>query len=213
MVRNKMKKRNPYEPIIQADLDVYKAPTLDDYKYLEIRFEDCTLEATDVHEFNTCVFKRVTFVGDFSKVSMIDCSFDHCDFSNTTMNESRFHRVIFNACKSIGISLDRCVWTYVTLNQCNLSYASISDSKWTDVRFNECSLAHSSLFAALLLHVNFQTVNLTHTDFSDTSLKDIDLSSCTIDGIRLSPHLLRGLIVNEHQAVALVSLLGIEVKE
>ncbi len=160
-----MKKRNPYEPIIQADLDVYKATALDDYKYLETLFEDCTLKAMDVHEFNTCVFKRVRFEGDFSKVSMIDCIFDHCDFSNTLMNQGRFHRVLFESCKSLGVNLDRCVWTYVSLHQSNFSYASFSDSKLTDVKVFETSLAHSTLFACQLKQVEFSSVDFNQSRF------------------------------------------------
>ena len=51
------------------------------------------------------------------------------------------------------------------------------------------------------------------SEFHNTNLKGMDLSSSDIEGISLTMDHIRGVIVNEQQALRLVQLLGIIVKE
>lgn len=208
-----MTKKNPYTLILPTELIPVTHIDINMTKHMDSVFEDLTLYPHQIHEFNACVFNRVKFEGDFSKVAWIDCRFDHCDLNNTNFSESRFHRVEWQACKALGINLDRCVWTYVSIHQSNLTYASFSDAKLSDVKFIESSLFSASLFSCHLKNLTFKVVDLNQADLSDTPLKDIDISSCSIEGIRLSPHLLKGMRVSDHQAIALIGLLGIQVKE
>ena len=46
-----------------------------------------------------------------------------------------------------------------------------------------------------------------------TSLKNIDLSNSFIDGIVISIEDIKGAIINEYQAINLISLLGVKIKE
>ena len=49
--------------------------------------------------------------------------------------------------------------------------------------------------------------------FFKTSLKSIDLSSSFIDGIVISLEDIKGAIINEYQAINLIALLGVKIKE
>lgn len=49
-------------------------------------------------------------------------------------------------------------------------------------------------------------------EFIGTMMKGIDVSSCKIEGLAISPEGVRGMIVNEVQAIELVSILGIVIK-
>ncbi len=46
-----------------------------------------------------------------------------------------------------------------------------------------------------------------------TKLKDIDLSNSIIDGIVVSLDDIKGAIINEYQAIDLIGLIGVKIKE
>lgn len=52
-------------------------------------------------------------------------------------------------------------------------------------------------------------VNFYKGEFLNTKLEGLDLSDCDIQEIAVSPNDIAGVIVNEEQALMLVSLLGI----
>ena len=54
--------------------------------------------------------------------------------------------------------------------------------------------------------------DLSACDFTGATLKEADLRGCQIDGMRAGPDELRGAIVDEAQALALVRAMGITVK-
>ena len=58
----------------------------------------------------------------------------------------------------------------------------------------------------------FQYSNLIGIQLFKTSLSGIDFSTCDITGIVVLPQDLRGVIVDEYQAMELSKLLGIVVK-
>ena len=45
-----------------------------------------------------------------------------------------------------------------------------------------------------------------------TNMGNIDLSTCDISGIKVNSESLKGIIINERQAVELITILGVNVK-
>ena len=60
--------------------------------------------------------------------------------------------------------------------------------------------------------VTFNDSQLNRATLVDTNLKGIDFRTCGIDGIYVKLENLKGMIVNEWQALELVKLLEIEIK-
>ena len=73
-------------------------------------------------------------------------------------------------------------------------------------------MCEGSLSMCTMDNVLFEHTDFSECEFAHTKLKDIDLSSCELDGFAVTPEDLKGVIVNEEQAVACAKLLGIVVK-
>ena len=74
----------------------------------------------------------------------------------------------------------------------NLQNASMNEVTWKDIAFLEC---------------NFNKAELVRT-----KLKGIDFSTCEFSGVTVNIPDLKGVIVNEFQALELSKLLGIIIK-
>ena len=59
----------------------------------------------------------------------------------------------------------------------------------------------------------FDNVNFTKSEIEEMSLKGIDLSTCKINNIKISPKALKGVIIDQFQALDLIRLLEVEIKE
>lgn len=70
-----------------------------------------------------------------------------------------------------------------------------------------------SLIETNVNNLNFDNCNLTKADIYNTSMNKVNLSNSNIDNIRIDINSIKGVIVNSYQAFAIVSLLGIEVKD
>jgi len=208
-----MKKKDPYTPIMATELEMYTSLVFNQHKYIDQQFDNTARLPSEIAEFNGCFFNRARLNGDFSKCQFIDCIFDHCDLSGSNVTESRFHRVKFIGCKTIGVQFTKAKWQYVQIEDSLFSYGEFSDTVMTDVRLLRSDFSQSSFFTVEFQKITLDNVDFTSSDFSDTSMFGIDLSECKIDAIRVSQNRLKGLIVNSQQASALIRLLGVEVKE
>lgn len=62
------------------------------------------------------------------------------------------------------------------------------------------------------MHMDIDSCDFTGAEFYAATMKGLDFSTSRIDGILVSANDLRGVIVNEEQAVACAKLFGIVVK-
>ena len=81
-----------------------------------------------------------------------------------------------------------------------------------NVLFENTVLKNSNFQENNLKNIIFKNADLTQAQFFKTSLKDIDFSESTIDGITVLTEDIKGAIINEFQAIELISLLGIKIK-
>ncbi len=173
--------------------------------------EECT-QPLFSHEFYECTFTDITFRGRMSGCLFADCIFDHCDFSNIDLSESVCRRVQFKACRMTGTEWVRSSFQDTEFSSCHCGYANFYGAKWklcalTDSKFTEASLSESKFNDVRLSRCDF-----TKAEFALTSLKGMDFSDSVIDGFTVSPESLKGVIMNEEQALACAVLLGIRIR-
>lgn len=208
-----MAKSNPFDPILSPDLQPYHGELPSDGKFRDFSFDSPSLRFEFCEEFNGCTFKKVRFQGDYKKTSFVDCVFEQCDLSNLNFTQSLFFRVRFDHCKGTGSILRQSKFKFVQFNQCLFSLADFSESSIEQVRFMDSSFSESAFQSMKQSGWVTRKVDFSEADLIDTPLTGMDLSGCVLHGVRLSPQRLKGLTVDANQAVGLVGLLGVLVKE
>ena len=208
-----MTKIDRYLPVLSSEINTYSGVKADDGRYMDLIFENVSFKTNFCVEFNGCSFNRVIFIGDLTKVKFIDCMFSHCDFSNHDLSQSLFMRVLFEHCKGTGSSFHKSKFKYTTFKSGSFPLSDFSESHFEYVRIHDCNLSESAFQACQQINFEIRNVDFTLVDFTSTSLAKMDLSGCKIQGVRLSPNLLKGLILDAHQTVGLAALFGVIVKE
>ena len=89
----------------------------------------------------------------------------------------------------------------------------ITNSKIDVLEVKNSLFREARFVSTTLKNVTFNEVNFRGCEFFNTSLKDIDFSSCDISDVMVKANDIKGMIVNESQALMLVNLLGIIIKE
>ena len=82
---------------------------------------------------------------------------------------------------------------------------------------DKAKLIENNLVDGRLDQVTLVDIELTKNDFSrmeiiGSSMKDVDISSCKVDELSIAPEMVKGMIVNEVQAIELISILGVIIK-
>ena len=101
----------------------------------------------------------------------------------------------------------------VSIINTNASYINLALASMENVLFKETILRNSYFQENKLKNLYFQKADLTQAQFTKTSLKDIDLSTSIIVGIAISIEDIRGAMIDAYQAIDLLYLLGIKIKE
>ena len=81
-----------------------------------------------------------------------------------------------------------------------------------NILFENTILRNSNFQENKLKNIILKKADLTRTQFFKTNLKGLDLSDSIIDGIIVSLEDIRGVMINEFQAVDLIGLIGVKVK-
>lgn len=207
-----MNNKDLYKPIILDELNPFLLLP-EDGKYRDLEFSEPIFQAQFVEEINGCRLTKVRISGELKKVKFIDCLFIACDLSNLELNHSLFYRCRFENCKGTGsifrkssfkkTEFYRCIFPLTDFSECQFEAFKITESNFSESAFQSCK---QTQFISTL-------VDFSEADFTETSLNKMDLSGCNLEGVRLSPQYLKGLTVDVHQALGLVTLLGVKVKE
>lgn len=208
-----MSKTKPFDPVFSPEIQPYPGILPSDGKFRDYEFDNTTLRFDFCEEFNGCRFKKIRFTGDFSKTTFVDCLFDQCDLSNLPLSKSQFIRVRFENCKGTGSTLRQSRFKAVLYTQCVFDLSDFSESTFEHVRFLDSRFGDSAFQQVQQTDFVTEKIDFTETDFTGMRLAGMDLSSCILDGMRVSPDKLKGLCVNEQQAVALAALLGVRIKD
>ena len=145
--------------------------------------------------------------------TFIDVIFDNCNFSNSSFENSAFIRCEFNNCKLIGCNFAEARIYNVTFNETNANYINLSMSSIENVCFDKTVLRNANFQENKLKNVYFQnSTDLTQAQIFKTSFKNIDLSEAIIEGIAISQEDIKGAIIDASQAIDLLYLLGVKIK-
>ncbi len=160
-----------------------------------------------------CFFHSVSFSSCDTTFSFYDCIFENCEISNVFSLNATFIRCEFRQCKFSGWNLDHCSLEDILFENCIFRYTTFSSSVFKNVAFHSCQMEEIRFFELKLKDIEFDSCSILQMENIATPLKDIDLSSCTIMGGAFHPNDLKGLIVNEEQALSFATLLGLRIHE
>ena len=181
-----------------VSIDCYKDSNLD---LIEMCVEKAIFNNIDITNSN------------LEKNSFIDVTFNNCNFSNTSFENSSFIRCEFNNCKLTGCNFVESRIYNVSFFDSNISYANFSLASMENMLFENSILRNSSFQENRLKNIIFKKADLTQAQFFKTSLKEIDFSDSIIEGIAVSIEDIRGAIIDQYQALDLLYLLGVKIKD
>lgn len=172
------------------------------------------LQFFEVHnsEFDHCGFSGT----DMRKASFYDCAFIGCDLSNALLQGAFFARSRFVGCKLEGAQLTGALLRSTRLLDCMCRYANMGEVALEGALLQGCDLREAFLNEVQFRkRTRLERCDLTHADLFRTSLKGMDLSTCNIAGLLVSDtrQELIGAIIGAEQAVDVVGLLGVRVKD
>jgi uncharacterized protein YjbI with pentapeptide repeats len=164
--------------------------------------------------FEQVHLRRVAFTrSHLTKIRLSDTRAEVAELSGAVWEKARFRRVEFIGCRLLGIQLLEAQMEDVLFRECNLERAVLARVACKAVRFEKCILHGASLEEADLTGVAFAECDLTDTDVRGAKLHGADFRSSTIDGLRATAREWQGAIIAPAQAVQVVGLLGVTVRE
>lgn len=211
---------NIYKPIIgevieiadiHSSIDLYKKEGVTIENKLISKLEEIDFNAEDI-EFEKCIFKDCKITGTFEKAVFHDVIFENCDLSNCLFREGSFIRVEMRNSKFVGCDFSDSRVYHLICKDVIFKYANFSSASLEEVIFKKCDLSNGSFTECKLKNTYFDMSKLIQTQFFKTKLKGIDISTCEMSGIVTTLEDIKGLVVNNFQAIELSKLLGIIIK-
>ena len=199
-----------------TNIDNLKDELNNDKEIKNVMIENAIEEKLDVYhiEIEKAMMKNVKIIGGkLESNTFTDVEFQNCDFSNTSFEKSSFIRCEFNNCKLTGCGfIDNRIYN-VGFLETNMAYTNFAEASLENVLFKNSILCNSSFQENKFKNLVLEEADLTRAQFFKTSLKGIDFSSSIIEGMSTSVEDIKGAMINQFQAVDLLYLLGVEVKE
>lgn len=161
--------------------------------------------------FKNCIFHNCSF----ENASFIDVVFECCDLSNCKFTGSYFERCRFSSCKCIGIDMSGSIVKQVSFEFSNLQYSNFNKIKITDVLFESVDFTESSMSEAKLNRFEAVKSKFVKNNFFKTMLVSVDFTDneFVTPTVSVIPVELKGAIINTFQAVDLIGLWGVVVKQ
>ncbi len=164
-------------------------------------------------EFNGCEFRNCDFTNaKMNHLHFVDCRFHHCEFTNSEFSECGFHRTSITNSKLTGTIFERCRLENIIYDDVMGRYVNYSYANMHAVLFRNSALIDGAISETKLKNISFEHVDLSGLEVLNTPLKDIDFTDADINRMRVNMKDMAGMIVDEYQAVMLVSILGVVVK-
>lgn len=176
--------------------------------------QDFSYQETQSVGFQTCQINKTNFSGcQLNSFEAQDVIFEHCDFSNAVMIGGSFHRVIFKNCKLTGTNFAESLLKDCQFIECLNDFSSYSYSNLKIVHFQECSLKDSDLHEVRWQHLQLTNCTLTGSSWFNTELAGLNLATSQFEKIALSQELIKGLTVNQEQAIIIALGFGLIIDE
>lgn len=194
------------------ELVLYEESTYNDLVDIFVTDQEIDFKIEGI-EFNGCKFVNV----DFSKfplkrVDLIDCIFERCNLSGSSFNDRGIHRVCFDRCNLVGCDFIGSSLSDISILESKCNYVNFSNSTIKGFLIKESNLKEGRIVDTKFSNVEFDNVDFSGVEFLNTKLAGLDFSNCNIDDMGVNVNDIRGVTVNNEQALMLISLLGIVVK-
>lgn len=146
---------------------------------------------------------------DLDRFECSNVIFDRCDFSNLEWLGGSFHQVVFHQCKLTGTNFADSYLRDCVFEECSANFSTFNHTNLKTVIFDNCQLNDSEftelVWKDLLLHKN----QLSHSSWLLTKMNGIDFKTNSFDRITLSKDQVRGLQVDQEQALVIAAALGL----
>lgn len=205
----KMKKPNRYEEPSNLQVSMDLEDSIITYKY----FKDIkiTYPLRGI-SFDNCVFENCTFVADIKNCTFFNTKFSKCEMSNIMFMSVGFHSCLIEKCHMVGINYvdTKIKNTDILGNHMKLSI--LSHTYLDKCIFKDINMSSSSFDGVYFDENTFEEVDMREAEIYNTDMAGVDITGCNIDGIKIQPDNVRGMIVNEVQAIELINILGVVIK-
>jgi uncharacterized protein YjbI with pentapeptide repeats len=213
----KLSKQSIQTPRIPKHLETGELYALDsqaDVYGLMLTGSDVAGQSAQGLVFEEVKLKRVNFRETrLDRVRVMDAEIGGSDFSGAVWDHARLTRVAFNNCRLIGLQLVEAELHDIRFSECNLTGGLFVGVDSSHLAFDGCVLQEASFQSAKLKGVSFKDCDLTGVDFLGAELKGADFRGANISGVRVGADELEGAIIDPSQAVQIVALLGVEVRD
>lgn len=214
LVKRMKKRKTIKQPMFYEEPQPAKCEVLDELsQYENLKFEEDICENECDHiRIQECEFHDVTFHGSMRDGQFTDVIFDHCDFSNIDLSESAFRRCEFLKCRMVGTQLLNCSFEDIVIDSTRGDYVNFNASKWKNASLQQCRFPQGGFSMMQCKNLWMEESWFEESEWIETPLRDLDFSDSQINGFKIRPQDLYGVIMNEEQAVECARLLGIVVK-
>ena len=204
-------------PRLPRSLNAEMLTTLDDqadYFAASISGGELVKQAAAAVSFEQVLLRHMNFTGSrLPQLHLLDVQLDTCDLSGVDGEHARLQRVAFNDCRLVGVLLLEARCEDIVFHNCTLESAIFASATLKAARFENCVLREAAFTEADLTNAVFQRCDLTHADLRGSKLSGADFRGSIIDGVQAGAPELKGAIIDPTQAVQVVNLLGLIVKE
>ena len=185
-----------------------------EYFAASISGSELVRQAAAAVTFEQVRLQRVNFTQSrLPKLRLLDVLLEGCDLSGAVWEQARLQRVTISGCRLMGVQLLEARCEDVVFRDCMLESAIFASAAFKAVRFERCNLSEAVLTEADLAYAVFQRCDLTRADLRGSKLSGADLRGSIINGMQVGAPELKGAIIDPAQAVQVVNLLGVVVKE
>ncbi len=144
---------------------------------------------------------------------VVDSLLETCEISGSEWETAFFRRVSFQGCRLMGTQMLEGLFEDVEFVNCQMEGLSAVSAKFKNCRFSKCILRKASFDGADLPGVAFSECDLTEADFHLAKMKGVDFRTAQIGGLRVGVEEMRGAIIAPHQALQVVGLLGVQIRD
>lgn len=144
-------------------------------------------------------------------VRLADARLVGCDLANATWSHLACDRVEFSGCRMTGFMAPEADVRDTRFHECKAELAQFYRATVRGGRFEDCQLVGADFRFADVSGVVFARCDLSQVDFTGATMRGADLRGCVIEGMRVGPSELRGAIIDEAQALALIRAMGITI--
>jgi uncharacterized protein YjbI with pentapeptide repeats len=164
--------------------------------------------------FEQVLLRRVRLMqARLPRLRLFDVRCELCEFSGADLEGSRWRRIALHECRLMGANLIGASCEDVIWRECKADGILFAGAKFKATRFERCSFQGASFEGAGLSCVVFQDCDLSQANLSGAKLEGADLRGSLLNGMRAGVQQLQGVTIDPHQAVQVVAVLGIRVRQ